>query len=122
MLDAMPFPLNADMSLLVGRAEKSLRERTVHVSGNKLRVLLMDTHRAMFTHFAQDFVELFRGVGRNQQSAVARILSPMPDRELLNLEAPAARNDFVEHFRQQQTVDDVPFEFDFVRESVWLRD
>ena len=64
-------------------------------------------HRAVRVDLGEDGFELFGRVGADLDAREAGVVLPLAELELLDVVPAAARQDRVEHLRQQQRIDDV---------------
>jgi hypothetical protein len=70
----------------------------------------------VFVNLLQDFLKLFGGLGANFNPGMARVGLTASDPDFLDGKRRAVGEDLVEHFGQEQRIDDVPVEFNLFDE------
>src|SRR5262249_43524091 len=117
VLDLDPLAVQADLGAVVGGAVKALRKGAVHVGGDGDAVAGADRHGAVVVDGVED---LAQGVGRggaHLKLGVAVVGLPLADVDVLDDVGAAVRQDLVEDLGQEERVDDVAVQLDFLDEA-----
>ena len=112
---SISLPPDADESLLIGRDVKICRKNAVRRRGCELRIFVFDNFRAVLPQSQDEIVERFVRIGGDFDPRKALIDAILPDFDLVDLEIAAMRQDFVEHLRQDQRIDNMSPQFNGFR-------
>jgi hypothetical protein len=112
VLDVDPLAVKPELRAEVGRAVEAVGERAVEVRGHSDAIGGVGRNRAVRVDLVQDAFELLRGVGPHLDAREAGTVLALAEPQRLDVVAPAARKNGVEHFGEQQRVDNVPGHLD----------
>src|SRR5205823_15007786 len=107
----------ADLSAIIGGAVKVFGKGAVHVRGHDGAVLSKGRHSAVVVDDVEDFLQDWLSRSANFNADIGRIGLVLADADVLQIKAPAVRQNFIEHFGQDEGVDDVSLDFDFLHGS-----
>ena len=112
-----PFAVEPNLGAVVGRAIKTLWESAFDVGRSDYAIRRLDGDGAVVVDGVEDFAEFLGRRSADFDASVAGVVLALTDANVLDGEGAAAREDFVENLGQQQRVDDVPADFDFLNEG-----
>ena len=117
-----PVAAEADLGAVVGRAVEALGEGAVHVGRRRSRSPAATTGTAPWSWMASRISRSVSArVGADLDAGVAGVVLPLADADVLDDVGAAAGEDLVQHLGQEQRVDDVPVDLDFLDESLLAR-
>ena len=108
LLDADPISLEANLRVLIRRRIEAFGKSAVHIGGQQATVLLVERDGSVSADGGQQPLQVLGRTADHAQLGVARIVAPLADADLADLELSAQCHDLVEDLGQDQTVDDVP--------------
>ncbi len=115
-VDGNPLALQADFRSLVRGAVEVFGERAADVDGFDRAVVFVDADGAVVGDLGEDFVELLASGGGDFDEGAAGVGAGLADEDVFEFKRAALGHDLVEDFGQEQAIDDVPAEFDFLDE------
>src|SRR6185437_15088268 len=125
ILHVNPFAAKPYLCAVIGGAVEVLGEGAIHIGGHGLTIANGDGRGPVIMDGVEDFAEFFAAVGADFDARMAGVGLPLADTNVLDDVGTAVHEDFIEYLGQQQRIDNVPLDFDFLDESLlarWGRD
>ena len=118
--DRHPAAVQPNFGPLIGRAVKTFGKSAGDIGRFQPAIVLRDRHGPMIGDLRDNGRQCRRRAGLDFDQRIARIVPRLADRDPLDAKRPAAGRDQIENLRQNQAIDNVAAQLDFLDETIGI--
>ncbi len=114
VLNIDPFPIDANLGAVAGRAVEAFRKGPVHIRFGERAILGGDRCGPVVMDRVEDFLQDRLARRPDLNAGETGVFPTLAHPDLFDLVSAAAREDFVEHLGQEQRINNVPLDLHFL--------